>query len=321
VDTEVAAQRKYSYNVVAAGASSACFSKVSNCATVIPTAGSYTVSCTPTALSIGNSGGSATTTCTARSTGGYASPVSLFCVGLPGGASCTATPASAQLAPNGTATFSVRVTSLPITPRTYSFTVRGTPSAALASTHSAALTLTIGGTADLVASFDAARRAPSCGTVVGRSCDTGPSLVLGRGPIGPEPNAPNTIASSCADGAAGRVPEDGSNDRIQIASMSGPKFAIGGTVRVMATVRARDNFTEDAADFFYAADADHPEWVYAGTAVPTGSGVQQLSLAYVLPQGALQAVRVQFRHGGDAGAGCSAGPLDDHDDLIFAVGN
>ena len=323
VDTEVAAQRPYRYNVVAAGAQSACFGKVSNCATVTPTAGSFTVSCAPTALSIGTSGGSATTTCTARSTGGYASPVSLACVGLPGGASCTPTPASAQLAPNGTATFSVRVTALPLTPRSYSFQVRGTPSAAPVSVHSAALTLTIGGsgTADLVASFDAARRAPSCGSTVGRSCDSGPSLVLGRGDIGPEPNAPNTINGSCADGAGGRVPEDGSNDRIQIASMSGPKFAIGGTVRVVATVRARADFQQDAADFFYAADANNPVWVYAGTAVPTAAGVQQLSIGYVLPHGALQALRVQFRQGGDASAACSAGPLDDHDDLIFAVGS
>ena len=48
----------------------------------------------------------------------------------------------------------------------------------------------------------------------GAPCDTGASLVLGHGTSGPEPNQPNTIADSCADGTAGMFHIDESNDRV-----------------------------------------------------------------------------------------------------------
>jgi hypothetical protein len=38
----------------------------------------------------------------------------------------------------------------------------------------------------------------------------------------------------------------------------------------------------------------------------------------VLPQGALQAIRGNFRYGGAAST-CSQSGYDDHDDLVFAV--
>ena len=317
-DTEVAAGRPYFYNVVAAGASSACFSRTSNCASATPTAGSYTVSCAPSSLAVGSGGGSDSTTCTVTSTGGYSSAVSLGCVGLPSGASCSATPPSATLPPNGSVTIAVRVTVLPMGAGTHAFQVRGSPSAFPLSQHNAAVSLTVGGAGDLFATFDAGRQAPSCGAAVGRSCDTGGSLVLGRAGLGPEPNQPNTINDSCADGASGKFPTDGSNDRIRIASVDGTGFAFGNTVRVTATVRARAAFLQDAADFFYTADATSPSWVFIGTVRPTAAGVQALSTTYVLPRGALQAVRVQFRQQG-SNLTCAAGAFDDRDDLVFAV--
>jgi trimeric autotransporter adhesin len=319
VDTEVATLRPYHYNVVAAGASSACYARMSNCATVTPTAGSYTVSCTPTALDIGPSGGSATTTCTARSTAGYASPVSLVCGGLPGGASCTSTPATAQLAANGTATFSVRVMALPIVAGTHSFQVRGTPSAAPLSTHSAALTLTVGGGPGLAA-YDPVLRAPSCGTTIGPSCDSGASLLLGRAGIGPEPNHPNTLGATCADGPEGRSPADGSNDRIRVGTLDNQRMAADSTVRLTATVYARDAFAQDRVDFFYAADAANPSWIHIGSAVPPAAGPQTLSVTYTLPRGDRQAVRVQYRQGGQPDP-CTPGLFNDRDDLVFAVAN
>ena len=58
------------------------------------------------------------------------------------------------------------------------------------------------------ATFDGGLRAPRCATP-GSVCDTGGTLVRGRDNItnGIEPNEPNTLQGSCADGAAGFVPQ------------------------------------------------------------------------------------------------------------------
>ena len=90
VDTQVANGRAYSYNVVAQGSSTACYTRVSNCTTVTPAATTtpdFTVSCSPSSLSAGQ-GGNATSTCTVSSTNGFNSAVTLSCTGLPSGASC-----------------------------------------------------------------------------------------------------------------------------------------------------------------------------------------------------------------------------------------
>ncbi|HYO14355.1 MAG TPA: hypothetical protein VE685_14260 [Thermoanaerobaculia bacterium] len=54
LDTQLAGDRSYSYNVVAAGSSSACFGRASNCITAIPTAPppppEFILSCTPSSL-------------------------------------------------------------------------------------------------------------------------------------------------------------------------------------------------------------------------------------------------------------------------------
>jgi hypothetical protein len=316
-DTEVAAGRTYSYNVVAAGASPSCFGRASICRQVTPTAGTFTVSCSPNTLTIYGVG-SASTTCSVKSVGGYASAVRLGCAGLPSGAACTASPAEVVPPPNGTANVTVNVFSsfngLP--PGTYGFSVRGTPSANPGGTHAAAMTLKVPGQGDdLTAIFDPGQQAPRCPGVVGRSCDTG-TLVTGRGLAGSEPNQPNTVNASCADGEGGA--RDGSNDRVRVATLDGTPFAPGKTVRVTATVRARTDFAQDAADFFYAADGSNPAWIHLGTSVPPAAGPQTLTATYDLPRGTVQAVRVQLRAGGDTTA-CSPGSLDDRDDLIFAV--
>src|SRR6185436_13711278 len=64
-DTQVANGRNYYYNVVAAGASNACSGPVSNCLTVTPAASvtpDFTVSCSPSSLSVAQ-GGNGTSTC------------------------------------------------------------------------------------------------------------------------------------------------------------------------------------------------------------------------------------------------------------------
>jgi len=165
--------------------------------------------------------------------------------------------------------------------------------------------------------FDAARQAPAC-TTVGRSCDTGPALVLGRNGDGPEPNQPNTINDSCADGTSGTFHVDESNDRLEVSTVDGSNFAPGKTVRIEATVWAWSSPSADALDLFYASDATNPSWTFIGTIVPTVAGAQTLSTTYTLPSGPLQAVRAQFRYQ-SSNAACASGGYNDRDDLVFAV--
>ncbi len=144
-DTQVANGRQYSYNVVAAGSSSACYGVASNCAQVTPVAGpatpDFSVSCSPSSLSIpqGGSGGS---TCTVTSTGGFASAVGLSCTGLPSGVGCSFSPGSVTPPANGSANSSLTVTVAGSVPAgAYSFLVQGT-SGALTRTTPIALNVT-----------------------------------------------------------------------------------------------------------------------------------------------------------------------------------
>lgn len=179
---------------------------------------------------------------------------------------------------------------------------------------------TTGGGGQL-ASYDATLKAPEC-SLVGNSCDSGTTLLLGRDTLsgGAEPNQPNTINSSCADGTSGTFHSDESNDRIVVATTDGSNFAPGKIVTISATVWAYSSYTSDALDLYYAANASSPSWVFLTTIVPTSSGAQTLTANYTLPSGgSLQAVRANFRYQGSASA-CNSGSYNDHDDLIFAVG-
>jgi hypothetical protein len=175
----------------------------------------------------------------------------------------------------------------------------------------------LGGPGDQAAAFDTALQAPKCATV-GRSCDSGTSLLLGRAGLGPEPNQPNTIADSCADGTSGAFHSDESNDRLKVSTTDGSAFAAGKTVRIDATVWAWTTPSADHLDLYYAASANSPTWTFLATLTPTVAGAQTLSATYTLPSGALQAVRAQFRYQGSASA-CTAGGFNDRDDLVFAV--
>jgi hypothetical protein len=169
--------------------------------------------------------------------------------------------------------------------------------------------------------YNSTLKAPECATV-GSSCDSGPSLLLGRGTMsgGAEPNQPNTINSSCADGKSGTFHSAESNDRIVVASTNGGALTQGNQVTVTATVwtYATSGSSEDYLDVYYTANASTPSWVLVKTIAPTTTGASTLSTSYTLPAGGLQAVRANFRSGGSA-AVCTTGSYDDHDDLIFAV--
>jgi hypothetical protein len=174
-----------------------------------------------------------------------------------------------------------------------------------------------GGGGAQTAIFDPVLQVPKC-AAVGSSCDSGASLLLGRDGRGPEPNQPNTINDSCADGTSGAFHVDESNDRIRVSTTDGTNFSPGKTVRVDATVWAWTTPSADRLDLYFAANAASPSWTFIGTLTPGAAGAQTLSATYVLPSGGLQAVRARFRFQGSASP-CAAGSYNDHDDLVFAV--
>jgi hypothetical protein len=188
--------------------------------------------------------------------------------------------------------------------------------AAALSGSSAPVTVTVQRAGSGTALYDATLRAPRCNGA-SAACDSG-SLLVGRGSRGPEPNAPNTLAGSCADGAYGTFHVDESNDRIRVSTLDGTGLAAGKTVRIEATVWAYSAFASDKLDLYYAADAAAPVWTYLVTLTPTRAGASTLAMTYALPAGTLQAVRARFRYGGSPAA-CGAGAFDDHDDLVFEV--
>jgi large repetitive protein len=165
-----------------------------------------------------------------------------------------------------------------------------------------------------LAAYDAALGAPRCDAVA-PVCDTG-MLVAGRGPLGPEANAPNALGGACSDGAAGVRGLDESVERVRVSSLDGGPLAAGAAARVEATIRAYA--TGDALHLFVAPDAAAPAWSPVATAVPIASGEQVISATFVVPAGPRPALRARFTWGGPAEA-CGAGPYDDHDDLVLEV--
>jgi hypothetical protein len=166
--------------------------------------------------------------------------------------------------------------------------------------------------------FDVVLQAPAC-MPTGRSCDSA-ALLTGRDTIvgGPEPNQPNTIADSCADGTVGRFHVRESIDRIKVQTLDSSQMSPGKTVRVDVTVWGFSPGFADSLDLYYTATAAAPNWVYAGTVRSVQAGLHTLSVSYTLPAGPLQAVRARYRHRGDPSP-CGPGDVNDHDDLIFAV--
>ena len=280
----------------------------------------FSVSASPSSVTVVQ-GGSSPSTITVGSLNGFSSAVSLSATGQPGGVTASFSPASVTPPANGSAPSTLTLSaSVSAAVGTYTVTATGTSGS---TSHSATITLTItspGGA--LTATYDPTLKAPKCASV-GNSCDSGPSLLLGRDSMsgGAEPNQPNNVNSSCADGTSGTFHSDESNDRIVVATTDGSAFAPGKTVKVTATVWAWNTGSSDALDLYYAADATSPTWTPIQTSiVPTAGGAQALSATYTLPTGgSLQAVRANFRYLGSASP-CSGGSYDEADDLIFAVG-
>jgi len=239
--------------------------------------------------------------------------VTLSASGLPSGATASFSVNPVTPAANGSATSTLTLaTSTGVASGTYGIPITGTNGS---TTRTASVSLTVTGQDQ--AAYDSTLKAPKCGSV-GSTCDSGASLLNGRAALGPEPNQPNTINSSCADGTAGTYHSDESVDRLKVATTDGTAMAAGKTVNITTTMYAYST-TADTVDLYYAANASSPTWTLIGSFKPTATGVTSLVKSYTLPTGSLQAIRANFRYNGAAGS-CTTGTYDDHDDLIFAVG-
>jgi hypothetical protein len=277
----------------------------------------FTAAASPSAVSVVQ-GTNASSTITVASVNGFNSATTLSLSALPSGVTAAFSTNPVTPPANGNATSTLTFTaSASATTGTTNVTVTGT-SGSLVQTATIALTVTASGGGAQTATYSSTLKAPAC-TTVGSSCDSGATLLRGKDTMsgGAEPNQPNTINNSCADGTSGTFHSDESNDRLMVASTGGP-LTHGNTVTVTATVWAWSTGSSDALDLYYAANANSPTWVLIGTIVPSAGGAQAISRTYTLPTGTLQAVRANFRYQGSASS-CSTGAYDDHDDLVFAV--
>jgi hypothetical protein len=138
-DTQVANGRQYYYNVVPAGASSACYGRAGTCVPVTPNGTptpDFSVSCSPSSVSIVQ-GSSGSTTCTVTAIDGFSSAVNLSCANLPSGVTCTYNPPSVTPTANSSLTINV-----PSGAPTGSFTIQAQGTSG-ALTRSANIGLTI----------------------------------------------------------------------------------------------------------------------------------------------------------------------------------
>ncbi|HYO70840.1 MAG TPA: Ig-like domain-containing protein, partial [Archangium sp.] len=171
------------------------------------------------------------------------------------------------------------------------------------------------------ASYDSTLEVPRC-AAVGSLCDSG-SHFFGR--AGREFNPPNTLRRSCADGTTDQYYDSSSMlDRIRVFTRDGGPFIAGKLVDVEVTGQASLSYSAERLELYSASDATQPVWTSFAQLAPSWSGPWTMRASFVLPTGAVQAVRGRYRHGGSTGAcgttGTSgAGSYDDHDDLVFAV--
>lgn len=170
------------------------------------------------------------------------------------------------------------------------------------------------------AEYDADFEAPACLGLSDR-CDTH-ELVEGRGEVGPEENAPNTIFSRCPDGDDGAYGDSASLEQLTISTKNGQPLTSEVEVEVEARVFTRTLYYFNKVELYHAADATDPEWQKITSFTPNERGEDTMTVSFTLPEGGgLQAIRGNFRNFGRLRTPdpCSGGDRDDRDDLVFAI--
>ncbi|HXR44957.1 MAG TPA: hypothetical protein VN759_09135, partial [Pseudolysinimonas sp.] len=163
--------------------------------------------------------------------------------------------------------------------------------------------------------YNATRRAPTCGTVT-NACDSF-GLVDGRGPLGPEPNAPNAINGSCSDTTSGTYHVNDSIDRIRVVSTDGGPFTTNHPARVEVGVWAYNS--NASVTLYHAPSAASPQWTKVGYKNIWATEYSTLTFDLTLTEGSQQAVRAVLVRGGITGGACPTAEVRDIDDLVLAV--
>jgi hypothetical protein len=177
-----------------------------------------------------------------------------------------------------------------------------------------------------VAEYDPGLHVPVCWGI-SNLCDS-TTLVEGRGPMGPELHAPNTL-DGCADGTSNEPSYHPDQIHwLRVSRADGRSFVTGRRVRVDIAVEVPRWSTSGppSINLFSASDATAPVWTYLKTIsfhpdfYPEQQGFVVGSAEYVLPSGSLQAVRASFGPGSAYVTPCGTSTIEDRDDLVFAVG-
>ena len=170
----------------------------------------------------------------------------------------------------------------------------------------------------LTATYSSTLRVPYCSSLT-NSCASG-TLLNGRGSVGPELNAPNTLRDSCLDGNAGTYPSSESLESLTVETLDGTQMATNKPVRITALINVSSAYW-DGLDLYYTADANNPSWSYLTTLYASGTGTRLVSTTYTLPTGSLQAIRGRFSYRSTEPSPCTSntGSYTDHDDLAFTV--
>lgn len=182
----------------------------------------------------------------------------------------------------------------------------------------ASASVTVSVAAGETATYDPALLAPVCATE--RAICSSGVLLDGRGSVGSEPGAPNTIGGTCADGNSGVYGVDESIDAISVTAKSAAVLTAGTEAEVKVRAHVFDA-TNDVVELYYAADADGPVWTHLATLTPStlGGTVQNFTKSYTLPFGVRQAIRASIRFDPTGTDACLPDEYTDHDDLVFAV--
>ncbi len=170
------------------------------------------------------------------------------------------------------------------------------------------------------ATYSSTYKAPAC-TSNACACEAPSSLLQCRDSKGPEPNQPNTVNTSCADGTYGTCHSDESIESIKVATSDSTNFAVGKTVNI--TVTAYCYSTADRVTLFYSTSATSPSWSKVGsTQTCSGSGYKTFTFSKTLggSSGSLQAFRAQMTYNVDPGTNaCYSGSYNDRDDIVIKL--
>lgn len=168
-----------------------------------------------------------------------------------------------------------------------------------------------------VALYDSTYKTPRC-AVASPSCDSG-SLLIGRGDVSPEPNAPNTLNGSCRDGTwflSGTVPE--AIHALRASTLDGSPLEPGKVVTIQVSAYIGMP-APTRIEVYTTADLVNPAWTLIHTFAPPTNMLQTFSLRYTLPSGSIRALRARLNYNGTTRPCGYAGSWDDQDDLVFAL--